>query len=114
MKPDVFPTIIAAACLAAGASTAAPRRAEGESFARLTTPVAASVEKLIDGRFWRCSDDTCVAQPQDGADSQPLWMECSHAAAEFGAFTEYSTGRSTLEPAKLQRCNAHAKGADHG
>lgn len=72
------------------------------------------MEKLIDGRFWRCSDDTCVAQPQDGADSQPLWMECSHAAAEFGAFTEYSTGKITLEPAKLQRCNAHAKGAVHG
>ena len=108
----------AVALLTVGAGAAAepspPYPSPGASRAHLATPVAQPVEKLIDGRFWSCAADTCAAGRQDGSDSQPLWMECAHAAAEFGAFTDYRTGAAVLDAAKLARCDAHAKGQARG
>ena len=104
------------ACLMfAAEATAAPNDLpEGASMARLETPLVRPLERLVDGRDWSCAGAVCVAGRQDMADSQPLWMECSHAAAEFGAFTQYRTGSDTLGSAKLNQCNAHAKQAPRG
>lgn len=82
---------------------------ERASRAQLVAALPAAREALIDGRFWHCAAASCTAAAQDGADSQPTWMECAHAAAVFGAFTEYQTGAETLIPAKLAHCNAKAK-----
>ena len=101
---------LAAGLALASAATAAPSALpEGASMARLAVPISQPIEKLIDGRDWSCSGEVCAAGHQDTADSMPLWMECSDAAAEFGAFTQYQTGSDTLDPVKLVRCDAHAK-----
>ena len=84
----------------------------GVSVARLVTPRAEPIALLVDGRFWRCEGAVCSAGRQDGADSQPLWMECADAAAKLGAFAEYRTGSTILEAAKLSKCNARAKKAE--
>jgi hypothetical protein len=114
MKGHLVKLVVSLA-IAAGLAVAASARAapdtlpDGASMARLAAPLAQPVEKLIDGRDWTCAGAVCTAAHQDTADSQPMWMECSDAAAAFGAFTEYRTGPDTLEPAKLKRCNAQAK-----
>ena len=100
---------LAAAALASGATAEPTRLSEGASMARLAVPLARPVEKLIDGRDWSCAGEVCIAGHQDLADAMPLWMECSDAAAELGAFARYQTGADTLEPLKLEHCNAHAK-----
>ena len=106
----LIPSMALAAGVALAAAAAAPNAIpDGASMARLAIPVVQPVEKLIDGRDWSCAGDVCVAGRQDTADSQPLWMECSHAAAELGAFTDYRTGSDTLAAAKLLRCNAQAR-----
>ena len=106
--------LAAVAALVAGATVAQIGLPDGASTARLAVPVSQPTEKLIDGRDWSCVRDLCAAGHQDTADSQPLWLECTDAAAEFGAFIEYRTGPETLDPAKLSRCNAHAKAAPRG
>ena len=103
-----------AASLALHTGAAAEPLPAGVTRAHLATAVPQPVEKLIDGRFWSCEAQVCGANPQNGSDSQPLWMECGHAAAAFGAFTDYQTGAGVLEPAKLVRCNAWAKSRPHG
>ena len=114
MTSIAFLVLAAGVAFAAGAASAQTPLANGASSARLVIPVSRPVEKLIDGRDWSCAGDLCTAAHQDTAESMPLWMECSDAAAEFGAFSAYQTGSDRLEPAKLVRCNAHAKDAPQG
>ena len=103
------------ACAALFMSAAAPQLAladdpqDGESRAVLATPATKPIERVIDGRIWRCDGAVCGAQPTAQADAQRIASECRHAAVHLGAFLAYQTGSKSLTSAQLTDCNASLK-----
>lgn len=101
---------IAAACLAAGLTLASQAFADGRTVVTLEQPVAKPIEFVALGGVWRCADTTCVA----GATQEESfgWTQCHAVAKQAGSrVTEFKDDYHTLQPAALDRCNAHIGGA---
>lgn len=95
--------LIAAAGLAA-CLAASPALAGSRAEARLAQPVATPIEKIVDGRIWRCEGSLCVGATSLSA-SQPLKRECKRAARELGALVAYRSGGRELDPETVKSCN---------
>jgi len=101
---------IAAACLAAGLTLASQAFADGRTVVTLAQPVAKPVEFVALGGVWRCADTTCVAEATQ--EETFGWTQCHAVAREAGSrVTEFKDEYHTLQPAALDRCNAHIGGA---
>lgn len=111
-KRSRSPVVIALALASAlSFSTAAFALPNGYSEATLATAVAKPKTVIIDGRFWKCADKTCYANPSEQASQQAFGRECARVAAKFGAFESYTTGEKTFTADELTACNAKASGA---
>ena len=95
-----LPAAALAATLAIGSAASAGSRAE----ARLAQPVAAPIEKIVDGRIWKCDGLLCVGATSLSS-SQPLKRECQRAARELGAFVAYKSGGRELDPQAVKACD---------
>jgi len=98
---SILSAAAAAAILAGGWPALAGSRVE----AKLAQPVAAPVEKIVDGRIWKCDGSLCVGATSLST-AQPLKRECQRAARELGAFVAYKSGGRELDEAGLKACNA--------
>ncbi|MGZ8408168.1 MAG: CC_3452 family protein, partial [Caulobacteraceae bacterium] len=88
MKLSIFaPALVLSAALF-GSASAQPGAPAAE--ARLKVAVSAPVEKIFDGRIWRCENDVCLGTKTTR--SQPPVRECARAARELGAFTSFRSG----------------------
>lgn len=101
MKSTILTATFSFAALIASAAYAAPQPPAAE--ARLKAAVSAPMEKIFDGRVWRCENDVCLGSRS--TKSQPPVRECQRAARELGAFASYRSGSTYLSDAQLAACN---------
>ena len=100
----VLPAASLTAFALAGSLAFAPAAFAAErAEATLATPVPAPVEKIVDGRIWRCEGSTCVGG-SGFARSQPIARECARAAKVLGAFTSFKRGGRELSAEQVQAC----------
>ena len=107
-SPIVIAIALASALTFTSSAFALPT---GASQATLVQAVAKPKTVIIDGRFWKCADKTCFANPSEQGSSQAFNKECARVAAKFGAFESYTTGEKTFTTEELTACNAKAPGA---
>jgi hypothetical protein len=106
MEGFLMKLAIAAACLAAGLTLASQAFADGRTVVTLSQPVAKPIEFVAVGGVWHCADTTCVAEATQ--DETFGWTQCHAVAKQAGsAITEFKDIYHTLQPAALDRCNAH-------
>lgn len=103
MRSLPFVASLAAACAltAAPSFAAAAERAE----AQLASPLAAPVEKIVDGRVWRCEGSTCIGG-SGFAKAQPITRECARAAKILGRFVSFKRGDRALNSEQVRACGA--------
>jgi hypothetical protein len=97
--PIALPALALAGGLALAPTAFAAERAE----ATLAQPVSAPVEKIVDGRIWRCEGSTCIGG-SGFAKSQPITRECSRAAKQLGQFTAFRRGERALDAEQMKAC----------
>ena len=98
-------TALAAATAIVTLSAAQLAFAGEKAEAQLQTPVSAPVEKIVDGRIWRCEGQSCVGATSVGA-RQPVLRECKRAAKALGSFVSYKSGSRQLTGDDAKACNA--------
>ena len=96
---------LAAATALITLSTAQLAFAGEKAEAQLQAPVAQPIEKIVDGRIWRCEGSSCVGATSVGA-KQPVLRECKRAAKALGAFVSYKSGSRELTGEDAKACNA--------
>lgn len=94
----------AAICGLVGLSPASALAAE-RAEAQLAAPLPAPVEKIVDGRVWRCEGSTCIGGG-GFAKSQPITRECSRAAKALGQFVSFKRGDRALDAGQMKSCGA--------
>jgi hypothetical protein len=107
-SPIVTAIVLASALTFTSTAFALPA---GVSQATLVQAVAKPKTVIIDGRFWKCVDKTCTANPSEQYSQQAYGRECARVAAKFGAFESYASGDKTFTAEELTACNAKAPGA---
>ncbi|OYX33807.1 MAG: hypothetical protein B7Y99_06840 [Caulobacterales bacterium 32-69-10] len=70
--------------------------------ATLSTPIAKPRQIVLESTVWQCKESECRALTGSESGS---WQACKALARVFGQVSAYST----LDEAKLARCNASAK-----
>ena len=101
----VLRSVLAAATAVITLSAAQLAFAGDRAEAQLEKPVAAPMEKIVDGRIWRCDGSSCVGATSI-TNRQPVLRECKRAAKALGAFVSYKSGSRELAGDDVKACNA--------
>ena len=97
--------VIAAACLAASLSLASHAFAYGRTVVTLQQPIAAPAKFVAGGAVWRCEATTCVTGYAPDETFGPT--QCHELAKQAGPVASFEDEHHTLQPAALEKCNAH-------
>ncbi len=97
--------LLASALALAGATlalTPAQAVAASQGFsARLSAPLAAPKQMIINEALWKCAGDACTAP---GGGSRPV-LVCQQVAKKFGEVAAFTSPMGTMSAEELAKCN---------